>query len=96
MDAIITHTVSGQWKMGTVSEQISAGIAGKTVAARCLSRFSTVLGIHRPKKGTGTGNLRETANQAGITHQAVWDYLHRGQSNLRKTLASFAPEPAAV
>ena len=61
MDAIITHTVSGQWKMGTVSEQISAGIAGKTVAARCLSPFSTVLGIHRPKKGTGTVGKPETA-----------------------------------
>jgi len=37
--------------MGTGSEQIPAGIAGKTVAARCLSPFSTVLGIHRPKRG---------------------------------------------
>ena len=48
--------------MGTGSEQQSARIARKTVAARCLSPFSTALGIHRPKKGTGTvGQLERTA-----------------------------------
>ena len=47
--------------MGTGSEQISAPIAGKTMVARCLSPFSTVFGIHRPKKGTGTVGIPETA-----------------------------------
>ena len=52
--------------MGTGSEQISAGNAGQTAAARCLSPFSTVLGIHRPKKGTGTVGKAKTAAKAGL------------------------------
>ena len=52
--------------MGTGSEQRSAGIARKTVAARCLSPFSTVLGIHRPKKGTGTVGKPKTAAKTGL------------------------------
>ncbi len=54
--------------MGTGSEQIPAGIAGKTVAARCLSPFFTVLGIHRPKMGTGTvGKPKNSRNNQVVT-----------------------------
>jgi hypothetical protein len=49
--------------MGTGSEQVSAGTVWKTVAARCLSPFSTVHGIQRPKKGTGTVGKPETASK---------------------------------
>ena len=52
--------------METGSEQIPAGIAGKIVAARCLSPFSTVLGIHRPKKGTGTVGKPKTATKTRL------------------------------
>jgi len=51
--------------MGTGSEQRSAGIARKTVVARCLSPFFTARGIDRPKKGTGTvGKLKTAAKTA--------------------------------
>ena len=46
--------------MGTGSEQISAGIAGKTVAARCLSPFSTVT-RHSPSEN-GDRHRRQTRN----------------------------------
>ena len=52
--------------MGTGTERIPAGIAGKTVAARCLSPFSTVLGIHRAKMGTGTVGKPETATKTRL------------------------------
>jgi hypothetical protein len=37
---------------------------GRTVAARCLSPFFTVLGIHRLKKGTGTVGKPKTAEKS--------------------------------
>jgi len=49
--------------MGTGSEKMSVLIAGKTIVARCLFPFSTVFGIHRPKRGTGTVGILETAEK---------------------------------
>jgi len=46
--------------MGTGSEQIPAGIARKTVAARCLPLFPRRLAFTVRKKGTGTVGKRKT------------------------------------
>ena len=45
---------------------LNVGIARITAAARCLSPFSTVPGIQRPKKGTGTVGKAKTAANPGL------------------------------